>query len=107
MEKCVLRLGEKDQFEEYDLCFDFSYVLPKWERIKKSKIAVSAIDTKDNSNASNIILDSSKQRNTWKRVYLRVKGGEFDHDYQLSVVIEGHKGTKLSPLVVILPVREL
>lgn len=95
----------KDPSETYDLCFDFSYILQKWERIPKPKITISVIDLEDNSDASFIVLDKSRQRNTYKKISLRVMGGAANHDYAFSVAIESNKGTKTKPLVGILPVR--
>ena len=103
------QFSPKDPKEMYQICFDFSYVLGKWERLLKLKkhTKILAIDTTDGSDVTDIILDSSKQKITWKKVHLWVRGGEVGHSYRFSTeILRTNKGTRLSPLTGVMNIEE-
>lgn len=86
----------KDNREQYDIVFDFKSFKPCWEKgewIPKSKITVEAIDLTDDSDASNVILDHSKEirRNNFVSLWLR--GGEIGHKYKITCRAMAIKGT--------------
>ena len=100
--------ASKDPKEIYEICFDFSYVLNKWERLLNKSTVVSAIDITDNSDVTNEILDPPRQRITRKKIFLTVRGGVVGHSYRFSCeVIRTNKGTRLSPLTGIMKVEQL
>lgn len=81
----------KEEFETINLTLDFKTILGK-EKIKNR--VLTAIDTSDDSDASQIILDPSKQVDTKQTSHLWVRGGKLGHRYRIEMIVDGTKHSK-------------
>ena len=81
----------KEEFETINLTLDFKTILGK-EKIKNR--VLTAIDTSDDSDASQVILDPSKQIDRKQISLLWVHGGKLGHRYRIEMKVDGTKSSK-------------
>lgn len=84
--------SSKQPAEAFAVSFDFTDSLGLTEAID-SVTSVIAIDQSDGSDASLIVLDSTKQSNTTKIVYAWVRAGTAGHSYAITCNILGDAGS--------------
>ena len=102
----IPRLGDKQPYEEYYISFDFTEYLDS-ATISSATVTALDITADPDSDVSTTLINSTKQKTDAfaKIVYVWVRAGTAEHEYQITCKVVASDGSKYE-LDAILPVTE-